>query len=63
MLLKLEFDIQQTNLRGQFVEQKIILSSSLKCDQIYKSQRYDFGPKLLYCLIQTFGVQKTHLRG
>ncbi len=63
MLLKLEFDIQQAHLRGQFVEQKIILSSRLECDQIYKFWRYDFGPKLLYCLIQTFGIQKTHLIG
>jgi hypothetical protein len=50
VLLKLEFDIQQTNLRGQFVEQKIILISRLECDQIYKFWRYDFGHTLLCCL-------------
>ncbi len=29
--------------RGQFVEQKLMLSSNLRWDQIYKNGRYDFG--------------------
>jgi hypothetical protein len=37
-------------IRGCFVEQKLVLSSSFRCDQIYKCQAYDFGHTLLCCL-------------
>jgi hypothetical protein len=37
MLAKSDLDVQQTHLRGQFDEQKLILSSSLRCDQIARS--------------------------
>jgi len=32
---------------GRFVEQKLMLSSNFRCDQIYKNERYDFGHTLL----------------
>ncbi len=41
MLLESELDVQQTHL--WFVKQRLVLSSSFKCDQIYKYERYDFG--------------------
>ncbi len=36
MLPKLDLDVQQTHLRGQFVEQKLVLKSYFRCDQIHK---------------------------
>ncbi len=41
------------NKQPQFVEQKLILSSSLWCDQIHELQEYDFGHALLGYLSQT----------
>jgi hypothetical protein len=35
VLLNMYLDIQQTHLRGQFVEQKLMLSSNFRCDQIH----------------------------
>jgi hypothetical protein len=34
-------------LRGRFVEQKLMPSSSFRCDLIYKYDTYDFGHTLL----------------
>ncbi len=50
MLLKCDLDVQQTHLRGRFVEQKLMLSSSFSCYQILKWHRYDFGHTWL-CLL------------
>ncbi len=44
---KLELFVQQTHLRGLFVEQMLMLSSSFRCDQIYKLWINDFGHTLL----------------
>ncbi len=38
MPLKSDLDVQQTHLWGQFVEQKLALSSSFRCDQIHESE-------------------------
>ncbi len=35
------------SLRGRFVEQKLMLSSNFRCDQIHKNKRYGFGHTLL----------------
>jgi hypothetical protein len=34
MLLKFDLDVQQTYLRGQFAEQKLMLKFSYRCDLI-----------------------------
>ncbi len=47
-------------LRGQFAEQKLILSSSFRCDQIHNYQSYDFGPFLVPLKLD-LDVQQTHL--
>ncbi len=39
--------------RGQFVEQKLMLSSNFGCYQIHNCQRYDFGHTLLCYLSRT----------
>ena len=44
--LKLELSmkfVQQTGLRGRFVEQNLMLSCSFRRDQIRNSHRYKFG--------------------
>ncbi len=38
---------------GRFVEQKLMLSSNFKCDQIDKNDRNHFGRTLLYYLSLT----------
>jgi hypothetical protein len=38
---------------GRFVEQKLMLNSSFRCDQIHDCQRYDFGHTLLCYLSLT----------
>ncbi len=49
------------SFRGRFVEQKLMLSSSPRCDQIYKNDRYDLGHTVV--LLKTdLDVQQTHLR-
>jgi len=40
---------------------KLMLSSSLMCDQIYECPRYDVGYALLYYLRQTWMFQLTYL--
>ncbi len=40
-------------LRGQFAEQKLVLCSSFRCDQIYLCRSYDFVHILLCLLSQT----------
>ncbi len=40
-------------IRGQFVEQKVMLSCSFRCDQIYCTQYFEFCHSLLCCLSQT----------
>jgi hypothetical protein len=44
---------EMTQIRGQFVEQMLMLSSSFRCDQIYKYNIYDFGHTLLCYLSWT----------
>jgi hypothetical protein len=39
--------------RGRFVEQRFMLSSSFRCGQVYKYERYDFGHTLFCCLSLT----------
>ncbi len=41
------------NKQPQFVEQKLILSSSLRCYQIHELQEFDFDHALLGYLSQT----------
>jgi hypothetical protein len=38
---------------GRFVEQKLMLSSNFRCDQIYRNERCDFGHTLLCYLSLT----------
>ncbi len=67
MLLKSDVDDLQT--RGRFIEQKLMLSSSFRCDQIYNSQRYvqQTGLSLLNkysCLARALGGTKfINMRG
>jgi hypothetical protein len=42
---------------GRFVEQKLMLSSNFRCDQIYKNERYDFGHTLLCYLSPTIDIE------
>jgi hypothetical protein len=53
MRAKIYFFCSLTPTRGQFVEQKLMLSSSFRCDQIYKYERYDFGHTSLCYLSRT----------
>ncbi len=48
--IKSDLDVQQTGLTGRFVEQKIVLSSSLRSDQILDNQSCEPGNTLLSCL-------------
>jgi len=50
VLLKLDLD----HLRGGFIEQKLMLSSSLRCDQSHDSNSYEYGHTLLCYLRQTW---------
>ncbi len=56
---ELLFNKLASGLRGQFVEQKLMLSSSFRRDQIYKDERYDFGHTLLCYLSRTFMFNKS----
>ncbi len=40
-------------IRGRFVEQNLMISSSFRCDQISKYERCDFGHTLLWYLSLT----------
>ncbi len=51
-------DIQQTHIRGQFVEQKLTLSCSFRSDQIYNNHCYVFGNTLLCYSSQTWMFNK-----
>ncbi len=51
VLLKSDLDVQQNYLRCRFVE--LMLSSSYRCDQIYKSEIYNFCHTLLCYLSPT----------
>jgi hypothetical protein len=53
VLLKSEIEVQQTHLWGQFVEQRLALSSSFMCDQFLIWQWYEFGHTLLCYLSRT----------
>jgi hypothetical protein len=53
VLLKSDLDAQQTHLRGQFVEKRLVLSSSFRCNQINYCERYDFDHTLLCYLSPT----------
>ncbi len=51
--------VSVVDIRGWFVEQKLMLSSIFWCGQIYKSEKYDFGHNLLWHLSQTSMFNKT----
>ncbi len=55
--LKFDLDVQQTHIRGWFVEQKLMLGSSFRYDQIYKYPKYDFGHTLFVTLKSDLDVQ------
>ncbi len=55
-------DVQQTHIRGRYVEQKLMLSSNFRCDQIHNCHWYDFGHTVVL-LKSDLDVQQTHLRG
>ncbi len=61
VLLKSNLGVKQTHLWDWFVEQKFMLSSSFRCDQIYKCPRYDFGHNFAVLLKSNLGVNQTHL--
>ncbi len=44
---------------SRFVEQKLVLSSSFRCDRIHNCYRYDFGHTFLCYLSQTWMFKKT----
>ncbi len=46
---------------GRFVEQKLMLSSSFWCDQIFEHERYDFG-HILLCYLSLTSVCWTNAR-
>ncbi len=50
VLLKSDLDVRQTHLRGWFVEQKLPLNRSFRCDQIYNNNCYIFGHTSLFYL-------------
>ncbi len=56
--LSLSFCSMNWSLASQFVGQKLMLSSSFRCDQIYKCQRYDFGPTQLGYISHTYMFNK-----
>jgi hypothetical protein len=49
---------QQTSLWGKFVEQKLMLGYSFRCDQVCNNNSEDFGHTLLCCLSQTLTFNK-----
>jgi hypothetical protein len=51
---KNELFVQQTGLRGRFVEQKLMLSSNFRRHKIHKIHCYGFGYTLLCYLSQTW---------
>jgi hypothetical protein len=51
----------KTNSEVILLNTKLMLSSSLMCDQIYECPRYDVGYALLYYLSQTWMFQLTYL--
>ena len=53
VLLKSDLDVQRIHLRGRFVEQKLMVSSSFRCYQIHNCHRLDFGHTLLCYLSRT----------
>jgi hypothetical protein len=46
---------------GRFVEQIVMLSSSFRCNQIYKCKRYDYFGHTLLCYLNPNQVQLPHL--
>jgi hypothetical protein len=56
--LKSDFDVQQTHLWGWFVELKLMLSLSIRCDQINKYDILDFVHTFLFDLSQTLMFNK-----
>ncbi len=48
-----DLDVQQTHLRGWFVEQRSHLGSSFRCDQILNKLCYELGHTLLSYLSLT----------
>jgi len=53
VLLNSDLEVKQIGFWGQFAEQKLVLSSNFRCDQIYKNGGYDFGHTLLCYLSLT----------
>jgi hypothetical protein len=47
---------------GRFVEQKLVLNSNFRCDQIHAFNWYDFGHTFVL-LKSNLGVQQTQLWG
>ncbi len=56
--LKSDLHVWQTHLKGQFVEQKVVLSSNFRCGQIYNGQNI-----IWVTLKSDLHVRQTHLRG
>ncbi len=53
VLLKSDLDVQPTQLRGQFIEPKLMLSFSFRYGQFHKCQRYEFNHTLPWYLSLT----------
>ncbi len=45
-------------LRGRFVEQKLLISCSFRCDRIYSNHGDELGHTLLCCLSSTYMFNK-----
>jgi len=54
VLLKSDLDVQQPHIWGGFVERKLVLSFSFRCDQIQERNCYEYGHTLLCYLRQTW---------
>ncbi len=52
MLPKSDLDVQQTHHRGRLVEQKLVLKSDFRCDQIHKR---------LHLVKSDLDAEQTHL--
>jgi hypothetical protein len=66
VLPKYDIDIPQTHCKGQFVEHKLLLSSSFKCDPNCTCSKYDIWISWSYTFVLPkyyLDVQQTHLKG
>jgi hypothetical protein len=59
-MLKSDLDVQQTEVGS--LNKGLMLSSSFRCDQIYKYELYDFVSHFVVLLKSDLDLQRTHFR-